>query len=139
MYVGKTRTDTQKDDPMGYDIVGKFFHPYITYNARIEPTFLGTFSLKFDSSKPYTHHSQYLKDITLLGKNNNSVVVNSLDNTITGNEGTNTVIFSGKSTEYKVSAENGKTTVTDTVKNRDGKNTLHNIEKLQFTDKTITL
>ncbi len=139
MYVGKTREDTKTDDPMGYDVVGMFFHPYLTYNARIEPTFSGTFSLRFDASKPYTHHSQYLKDITLLGNNDNNVIVNNLDNTITGNAGTNTVIFAGKSDEYKVITENGKITVQDTVKNRDGKNVLTNIEKLQFSDKVVKI
>ncbi|MBS9784113.1 hypothetical protein KGV55_02065 [Candidatus Gracilibacteria bacterium] len=137
IYKSKTRKNIQKDDEVGYDLVGKFFHPYITYNARIEPNFSGTFSLKFDTSKPYTNHSQYLKDVTLLGKNDNNIIVNNLDNTITGNSGTNTVIFSGKSSEYKINNENGKTIVEDTVKNRDEKNSLINIEKLKFKDKEM--
>ncbi len=139
MYVGKTREDTKADDPMGYDVVEMFFHPYLTYNARIEPTFSGTFSLRFDATKPYTHHSQYLKDITLLGNNDNNVAVNGLDNAITGNAGTNTVILTGKSDEYKVVTENGKTVVKDIKENRDGENALINIEKLQFSDKVMEI
>ncbi len=139
-YVGKTRADIQTDDPIGYALMNnKFFHPYLTYNARIDANLNGNFSLRFDSSKPYTHHSRYLKDITLLGSNNNTVTVNELDNNITGNLGTNTVILSGKSTEYTINTINGVTTVTDNTNNRDGINTLSKIEKLQFTDKTIEL
>ncbi len=139
MYIGKTRADEQKEDPMGYALMGMFLHPYITYNASISASLNGNFSLKFDASKPYTNHSRYLKDVTLLGKNNNSVTVNELDNNITGNAGINTVIFSGKSALYKIMTEGNKTIVYDYVKGRDGKNTLSNIEKLQFTDKTIDL
>ncbi len=139
-YVGKTREDMQTDDPMGYALMSnKFFHPYLTYNARIDANLDGNFSLKFDASKPYTHHSRYLKDVTLLGTNNNTVTVNELDNNITGNEGMNIVIFSGKSTEYTFNTKDGITTVTDNTSNRDGSNTLSKVEKLQFTDKTVDL
>lgn len=117
----------------------QFFHPYITYNARIDSRLTGNFSLKYDTTKPYTHHSRYLKDITLLGNNSVSVTVNELDNVITGNEGTNTVIFSGTALEYVITNSDGIITVIDTVANRDGNNTLTNIEKLQFKDKTSTL
>lgn len=144
-YVGKDRADQQKDDPMGYALVGQFFHPYLTYNARIDASLNGNFSLKYDASKPYTNHSRYLKDITLLGTNNNSVTVNELDNDITGNDGSNTVIFTGKQSDYRINSSkvNGTqqtlATVTDKVANRDGKNTLKNVQKLQFSDGFVTL
>lgn len=139
-YVGKTRKDMKTDDPMGYALmINQFFQPYLTYNAQISASLNGNFSLKFNSSKPYTYHSRYLKDITLLGKNNNTVTVNEMDNNITGNAGTNTVIFSGKSSEYTVKTDNGVTTVTDNKSNRDGKNILSKVEKLQFVDKTVDL
>ncbi|PID93422.1 MAG: hypothetical protein CSA95_08020 [Bacteroidetes bacterium] len=140
IYVGKTRADVATDDPLGYALMeNKFFHPYFTYNARIDANLEGNFSLKFDPSKPYTHHSRYLKDITLLGSNDNTVTVNELDNDITGNTGTNSVIFSGISTEYTITTNDGITTVSDQVAHRDGINTLRNIEKAQFTDKVIDL
>ena len=140
LYVAKVRSDVVVEDPMGAAIMNnKFFHPYLTYNARIDAALDGNFSLKFDDSKPYTHHSRYLKDITLLGNNNNTVTVNELDNNITGNSGVNSVIFSGSSSEYAVESDNGTTIVTDNSNNRDGKNTLTGIEKLQFTDKTVDL
>lgn len=139
LYVGKTRADMQTDDPMGYALMeNKFFQPYITYNARIDAALTGNFSLKFDTAKPYTNHSRYLKDITLLGSNPITVTVNELNNDITGNTGTNTVIFSGQSSEYVVSRTGNVVTVNDKVPNRDGNNILRNVERLKFSDQTMT-
>ncbi len=139
VYIAKTRDEVKSKDSQGYDVVGKFFHPYLTYNAQIDANLNGNFSLKFDPKKSYTHHSQYLKDVTLLGKNNNSVTVNQLDNHITGNSGENTVIFSGESSQYKITKDGAKTIVTDTVSDRDGKNTLSGVEKLHFSDKIVRI
>ena len=140
IYVAKTRNEIFLEDPVGGEIMNnKFFHPYLTYNARIDSSFNGVFSLKFDSLKPYTNHSQYLKDITLLGNNDTSVHINQLDNNITGNKGTNTVIFNGNSSEYIINITDIETFVTDKVSNRDGVNILKEIEKIKFTDQTIEL
>ena len=140
IYVAKTRNEILSEDPIGGEIMTtKFFHPYLTYNARIDPSFNGTFSLRFDSSKPYTNHSQYLKDITLLGNNNISVSINQLDNNIIGNQGTNTVIFNGNSSEYIIDISDDETSVADKVSDRDGINILQGIEKLKFIDQTIEL
>lgn len=140
IYVAKTRNEIFLDDPIGGKIMNnKFFHPYLTYNARIDSSFSGTFSLRFDSSKPYTNHSQYLKDITLLGNNDTSVYINQLDNNIIGNKGINTVIFNGNSSEYIIDISDVETSITDKVSNRDGINILQDIEKIKFTDQTIEL
>ena len=140
IYVAKTRNEIFLEDPVGGEIMNnKFFHPYLTYNARIDSSFNGVFSLKFDSLKPYTNHSQYLKDITLLGNNDSSVYINQLDNNITGNKGTNTVIFNGNSSEYIIDITDIEISVTDKVSNRDGVNILKEIEKIKFTDQTIEL
>ena len=140
IYVAKTRNEIIIEDPMGGEILdNKFFHPYLTYNARIDPNFNGNFSLRFDPSKPYTNHSQYLKDITLLGNNNSSVRINELNNKINGNQGNNTVIFTGDSSEYIIDTFDNITSVTDKVSNRDGINILQSIEKLKFVDQTIEL
>ena len=140
IYVAKTRDEILTEDPIGAEIMNnKFFHPHLTYNARIDSSFNGNFSLRFDSSKPYTNHSQYLKDITLLGSNDISVSINQLDNTITGNEGINTVIFSGNSSEYIINISDNKASVIDKISDRDGINILQNIEKLEFKDQTIEL
>jgi hypothetical protein len=138
MYIAKTRVDLPTKDPAGAALMdNQFFHPYLTYNARIDSSFVGDFSLKFSASLPYTHHAQYLKDVTLTGTNESNVVVNQLDNKITGNSAVNTVIFSGPSSEYQISHENGKVTVQDMQDNRDGLNTVIAIEKLKFSDTTM--
>jgi len=140
IYVAKTREEIQTEDHMGYQILeDKFFHPYLTYNARIDSSFTGTFCLKYDEYIPYTNHSQYLKDISLLGSNNTNVVINQLDNIIVGNNGTNTIIFSGNVGEYSIVISGDTTTVTDNTQNRDGTNIFISIEKLQFIDETINL
>ena len=140
IYVAKTRNEIFLEDPVGGEIMNnKFFHPYLTYNARIDSSFNGVFSLKFDSLKPYTNHSQYLKDITLLGNNDTSVYINQLDNNIIGNKGTNTVIFNGNSSEYIIDITDIEISVNDKVSNRDGVNILKEIEKIKFTDQTIEL
>ncbi len=140
IYVAKTRNEILTEDPIGGEIMNnKFFHPYLTYNARIDPSFNGNFSLRFDPSKSYTNHSQYLKDITLLGKNDISVTINQLDNNINGNKGNNTVIFTGDSSEYIIDTSKNITSVEDRVSNRDGINILQSIEKLKFANQTIEL
>ena len=140
IYVAKTRDEILTEDPIGAEIMNnKFFHPHLTYNARIDSSFNGNFSLRFDSSKPYTNHSQYLKDITLLGSNDISVSINQLDNNVTGNQGINTVIFSGNSSEYIINISDNKASVIDKISDRDGINILQNIEKLEFKDQTIEL
>ncbi len=140
LYVAKTRGDIAQEDPIGQGLLEhKFFHPYLTYNARIDKDFSGIFSLKFDISIPYSNHSQYLKDITLLGGNDVDVAVNELDNDITGNEGTNRIIFSGNKSDYQINTTGGETIVTDNTANRDGKNTVRKVEFLQFLDETLGL
>lgn len=140
LYQPRDRAEIKTEDPQGYEVMdNQFFHPYITYNARIDESFTGTFSLKFDASIPYTYHSRYLKDITLLGSNNTNVRVNELNNSITGNSGENEVIFSSSSDEYTISTKDEVTTVTDNKENRDGTNSLENIEKITFSNETINL
>lgn len=138
LYVAKTRSDIASEDPQGATLMDdKFFHPYITYNARIDESFTGDFSLVFNASLAYSHHAQYLKDVTLTGTNASNVIVNQFDNHITGNEADNIVIFSGQSAEYQISNNSGEVTVQDLQDNRDGTNTLVNVEKMQFSDTTV--
>ncbi|QDU34472.1 hypothetical protein KS4_25420 [Poriferisphaera corsica] len=125
-----------KDAP-GYAAITDFFHPYFTYNARIDENFKGVFSLRFNGMLPYTNHSRYLKDITLLGNHDIDVVVNELDNSITGNDGVNTVIFSGSFEEYIITQQTSGLIVKDLLPARDGVNTLFDIEQLQFSDQRI--
>ncbi len=140
LYVSKVREDISIKDPYGATLLdNKFFHPYLTYNARIDDSFTGDFSLIFNVDLPYTYHAQYLKDITLTGTNNSNVILNQMDNHITGNQGINTVVMSGPSSEYDITQKNNHTIIEDMRDNRDGKNTLQSIEKIQFTDTTIDI
>lgn len=139
-YIAKTRDEIAVEDPVGNAVVKEFFHPYLTYNARIDSGFSGDFSLKFDAAKAYSHHSQYLKDVTLTGLNPSNVIVNQMDNQITGNQAENQVIFSGNSSQYQITKQpDGSTTVKDLVNSRDGVNYLKNIEKARFTDTVVSL
>ncbi len=140
LYIAKTRQDITAKDPVGAELINnKFFHSYLTYNARIDADFEGTFSLKFDKNLPYTHHSQYLKDVTLTGNKNSNVRVNQLDNQITGNLGVNTVIFSGNVDEYTIIKKGREVVVADNLIDRDGVNTLIDIENIEFVDQTLGL
>jgi len=140
LYLAKVRDEIAGSDPMGSELLdNKFFHPWLTYNARISAELEGIFSLKLNPELGYTNQSQYLKDITLTGSNNNSVIVNNLDNDITGNEGVNSVIFTGNKAEYSITQSASEVIVTDSEPNRDGSNTLQNIEKIQFADELVEL
>jgi hypothetical protein len=139
-YISKTRDDMLTTDPQGAALMdNKFLHPYLTYNARIDESFVGSFSLRFNEDLSYTHHAQYLKDTTLTGTNDSNVIVNQLDNNISGNSGINTIVFSGQSGQYQITNENGEIKVQDLQDDRDGTNTFDAVEKLQFSDTTIEI
>lgn len=140
-YVAKIRAEIVSEDMQGSALMdNKFFHPYLTYNARIDESFVGDFSLKFNSSLGYTHHSRYIKDVSLTGDKSSNIIVNSFDNQIKGNSGNNIVMFSGSSSQYSIEKqEDGSSLVTDMVDGRDGVNKLIDIESVAFTDTNITL
>jgi len=140
LYIAKDRAALPIKDSMGSALMDNtFFHPYLTYNARIDASFEGTFSLRFDAALPYTHHARYLKDITLTGSNSSNVRVNGYDNDITGNSGYNTLILRGNHSEYTIVKAGGDLTITDSVSGRDGTNTIRLFEVLEFADRVMTL
>lgn len=140
LYVAKDRAALTVEDSMGSDLMDNtFFHPYFTYNARIDGSFEGTFSLRFDAALPYTHHARYLKDITLTGSKSSNVRVNGYDNDITGNSGYNTLILSGNHSDYTIEKTGGDLTIMDSVAGRDGSNTIRLFEVLEFADRVMTL
>jgi hypothetical protein len=144
-------------DPVGYRLVEKFFHPYLTYTPELHAEFEGTFSLTFNKSLVYTHKSQHLKNVTLRGIKNASLIGNAYDNVLTGNAGDNmltgragddwliggdgndTAKFSGVSKDYRIMHRGKYVTVTDIRVNRDGTDTLIDIESLQFSDKNVKI
>lgn len=157
LYISQTRGEIPNEDPMGNALMPKYFSPSININMDIHPSFSGTFDMTFDASLPYTHKSQYLQHITLTGSNASNAKGNSQWNRLNGNnanntlegragndrldgkQGEDTAIFTGMRSEYSITAARNSTTtiVTDNTANRDGVDTLYNIEKLQFADQTI--
>ncbi len=146
-YVAKSREQIAEIDPMGYAIMEKFFNPYLTFNARIDSRFDGTFSLALDPDSPYTHKSQYLVNATLTGDKDSNLSGNDQDNRLSGNSGQNvldgqggidTAVFRGASDEYKIEQSDDGIAVEDSVSGRDGSVTLRNIEELQFSDRAVS-
>ena len=156
-YFAGSRERMKELDPDGYTLIQKFFTPYLTYSPELPEYFEGTFSLKFDESLVYTYKSQHLVDVTLTGSNNADLIGNNFDNTLTGNAGNNvfvgdggddaiyggagndTAVFSGIYSEYKITEAEGAILVEDNQPQRDGSDTIKNIEILRFSDKEIKL
>lgn len=140
LYKVKNRADFVTYDADAQQLVEQTFSPVLTYDAYIADSFEGTFKLTFDPKTPYTHHAQYLVQVTLSGSNNSNVELNGFDNVVTGNAGVNTVVVHGVEAEYQIKTlDNNTIKITDMVNQRDGQNTLSNIEKVQFTDQTMNL
>jgi len=137
IYIAQTREDIETLDPMGYALMGQFFSPYLTYNAELDPSFDGIFTMTFDANIAYTHKSQYLLHATLTGNNNANLIGNNQDNQLAGNDGDNvldgmdghdTAVFPHEESAYDVTRnDDGTITVIG-----DGKDTLINIEEIQF-------
>jgi hypothetical protein len=156
-YFAGSRERMKELDPAGYALIQKFFPPYLTYTPELPEYFEGTFSLTFDESLVYTYKSQHLAHVTLTGNNNASLIGNDFDNTLTGNSGNNafegkggndtidggagtdTAVFSGSYTEYKITENADAITVEDNQPQRNGSDTLRNMEVLRFVDKEIKL
>ncbi len=140
MYKVKNRGDFATYDADALRLVEQIFSPTLTYDAYIADTFNGTFKLVFVPQTSYSHHAQYLVKVTLSGSNSSNIELNEFDNVVTGNVGINTVIVHGAKAEYQIKKLDGNTIeLMDTVSQRDGVNILSKVEKIQFTDQTITL
>lgn len=61
------------------------------------------------------------------------------NDTILGGTLTDTAVYLGIRSEYLVKRNNGSYSITDTIPNRDGTDTLINVERLQFADQTAAL
>jgi hypothetical protein len=138
IYIAKTRDELKEKDPAGFALLESFLPPMMAgYESLIDPNFRGTFSLQFDTELPYTHKSQYYVDATLTGKHNSNLLGNDADNTFKGNRGNNTidggkgndsVQFQGKEEEYEITGN----IIKDTLKGRDGTDTIISIEEVTF-------
>jgi hypothetical protein len=155
IYFAGSRERMKELDSDGYALIQKFFPPYLTYTPELPEYFEGTFSLKFDESLVYTYKSQHLVNVTLTGSNNAGLIGNNFNNILTGNAGNNvfagdggddtidggagndTAVFSGIYSEYKITKIGALLTIEDTQPQRDGSDTLTNIEILKFSDKEV--
>ena len=120
--------------------------------------FYGTNGLTWISEYP-SNGQVYLKELDASTKlpdiskitgtdNSDRITANALNNllngmggndTIDGGSGTDTAIYSGAAATHTVAIGNGTVTVADKTTNRDGTDTLTNIERLKFTDTNIAL
>ena len=144
-YAAKSRQQIKEKDSLGYGVMQKFFNPHLTFPARVDSRYEGTFSLTFDPDTAYTHKTQYFLDATLTGDKDSNLTGNDQDNKLSGNSGQNildgkagndTAVFSGPQNDYRIARANDLIQVKDSVAGRDGTVTLKNIEHLQFADGT---
>ncbi|MFQ5721717.1 MAG: hypothetical protein ACE5GI_04440 [Candidatus Aminicenantales bacterium] len=156
-YFANSRAKMKKLDPHGYALIEKFFVPYLTFNPELPENFKGTFSLEFDPSLIYTYKSQHLVNVTLTGNQDANLIGNAYDNILTGNNGSNwlkggagddrldggkgedTAVYSGPQADYIISKNKGIITIMDKKANRDGIDTLLNMEIIKFSDSQLKL
>lgn len=145
IYIAKTREETKWLDPLGTSVLRKFLPDQMTYMARIDPTFQGTFEMTFDPEEPYTYKSQYLLNARLLGDLSSNLLGNDHDNVLIGNTGDNVldggggvdvVQFPILSSEVVLSAQ-GDSWIA--VSQKFGRDMLIDIETLRFLDKDVEL
>lgn len=151
-FFANSRTDLREEAPLGYALIEKFVPPHLTYTPLLPEAFSGTFSMTLDPSQAYTYKSQHLRNVTLTGAGDADLTGNRHDNILTGNAGSNslrgaggndalfggdgedTAVFEGPVPEYRIAGAGGTVTVQDTKTGRDGTDTLHDVEWLQFSD-----
>jgi len=146
IYSAKSRAEIQNLDPLGYDVMQTFFQPNLTYMARIDSQFSGTFSLQLDSNLSYTYKSQYLTHARLTGSNNSNLLGNAWDNQLAGNsganlldgaEGTDTLLLQGPFSDYSIQKNAESFLIQDSIDHRDGSIEIRNIEVIKFIDKRL--
>lgn len=148
IYTAKNRSEVEQRDPQGFQVMQAYFNPYISYMARIDSNFEGTFEMSFNAGNAYTHKSQYLLNARLTGSNNSNLSANDQDNKLAGNSGNNTInglagndtlVLIGKRGEYNIQQQGENTVITDSINNRDGSTTIINIEHVEFSDGTVAI
>lgn len=156
MYTPKIRSEIETKDPMAWAFLPKYFSQYINIEMQLDPSLNSVFVMSFDNNLSYTHKSQYLQHCTLTGTNNSGLIGNDKYNRLLGNDANNsfignkdndlidgkagidTAIFTGNYSEYTISQKNNYKLVKDNTPDRDGIDTLKNVEFIKFKDKTIT-
>lgn len=143
LYVAKTRDEVRRLDPMGARLVEQFLPDTVTYMARIDPAFTGSFKMHFDASVPYTHKSRYLVNVRLLGDLPAGVQANDHDNILIGNAGNNLIDGMAGTDVVQYSLQSSEVTISRTASGLAvagpgiGTDLLRNIEILRFMDRDI--
>ncbi len=147
VYAAKNREEIARLDPLGDAVLCKFLPSMISYMARIDPDFSGTFTMRYDEDKPYTHKSQYLLNARLLGtlpsgidgnSHDNIFMGNTAPNTINGREGVDVVQYTKAFEEYTIIQEEQKIIVID-KSNPFDVDELIDVEILRFTDIDVSV
>ena len=156
-YQVHNRAALRRNDPSGFALMPKFHPPHLTYMARIDAGFSGTFSLARDPALAYTLKSRYLTHAALTGKKSSGLRGNARSNRLLGNLGDNrleggpgndrlvgragsdTAVYSGALAEYTIRRTGALTRVRDRVPGRDGHDTVSSVEFLEFRDATLTV
>ena len=147
IYIAKTRGELATTDPRGQALLEAFLPPMMHgYEALIDPRFEGEFTLTHDPTRPWTAKSRWYVNARLTGTKPSHLIGNDADNTLTGNRGdnhidgeagTDTTMFQGPMADYAMDETPDGLVVRDTVSDRDGTDTLVNIERLQFADQLV--
>lgn len=143
IYTAKSREDVNKLDPQGAALVDQFLSGTVTYMARIDPAFSGTFSMHFNEQQPYTHKSRYLVNARLLGDLSSGLIGNEHDNILMGNAGDNVIDgLGGKDVvQYDLmSSEVSMTRIPSGIRVQSegtGTDILQNIEVIRFMDRDV--
>ena len=155
-YFANSRSAIKQKDHLGYQVIENYFHPYLTFTPELPVNFKGVFSMEFDNNLPYTYKSQYLLNVKIKGDNNVALIGNNYDNKMNGNQGDNsfqgnggndiidgakgvdTAVYRGPAADYKINILEDRIEVVDNNPDRDGKDTLNNVENGKFIDRIVS-
>ena len=137
------RTDSAVQDRISY-----FENTWLAaQNANAQPTtggtalYTGADNLAIARSATIENAVGGSANDTITGNSsNNEITGGSGDDTLNGGAGEDTAIYSGEFASYTITDNgDGTHTVADSTSNRDGSDTISNIEKLRFSDVIYTI
>ena len=155
-YFANSRSAIKQKDAHGYEVIEKYFHPFLTFIPELPVNFKGVFSMEFDQNVSYTYKSQHLLGVTIKGDNNVILIGNNYDNKMNGNQGDNsfqgnggndiidgskgadTAVYRGPAGDYKINILKDRIEVVDNYPDRDGKDILIDVESGKFVDRILS-
>ena len=155
-YFANSRFSMKEKDPLGHNVIENYFHPYLTFTPELPENFKGVFSMEFNKDVSYTYKSQHLLGVTIKGDNNVALIGNNYDNKMNGNQGDNsfqgnggndiidgskgvdTAVYRGPAADYKINILEDRIEVVDNNPDRDGKDTLIDVESGKFVDQVVS-